>query len=443
MHQAIRVEEKKNIIIIAYFYAPWNNVAVRRAESFVKAWSKKGHRITLITSSESFRVTRQDNDTVTYIHIPCVIRFLKRFYGRFTSQNRAIPRDLVQAMRSNSDSSHKVRVPRVKEYYANWIGKTGAILGGRMPSLTFFWGLGVFLWLFRSKIKPDIVIATSPPPIGLLVASIAKKLLFRPQVISVLDYRDAWTDDPLSKGVWPFTLVERYMETWCNRHANFIVRACESIEFYREQPSIHLPNGMDYSVCAVDHVRPSALPDTTLNLVYTGSVYDEQDWTPLFKALSRIEKESLFAKKIRVVLSGSVTYKFLKAIESYKIQGIFDLLGSVRYQESIHLQRWADICLFFPLVSRPKVSTGKVFEYLATAGEIWSIGVSDIVGPNALSQKTGVAKILGADVNLIKFEIETACKKKSEGLLQRPCALRYFSEVDREVLAYSLLKLVV
>lgn len=432
-------EAPKHIIVIAYLFLPWNHIAVRRPESFIKAWSKRGHTITLITSSPNTRVTVEDQGHVRYVYIPCIVRILRRYYANNLGSNAPRSGDSVAPSLTAIDPLQGGHISVIKKLYSKIVGKRGIILGSHMPSLLFFWALGCLFYLRKHRRPSDVIFPTSPPQQSLWLAKVAKWLFFGKNTILVLDHRDAWAKDPLYKGLWPFTLFERYLEGWVNRSGELVLRACESIDFWQDRPdTIYIPNGMDYS--KVDDTPPLLpLPPDRLNLLYTGSIYDEQNWLPLFEALRWLKKEGIGANKIKVQFLGSVTAKFLLTLERLGLQDVVTMPSRVDFEESLRIQRYADVCLFFPFTKDPRISTGKIFEYLAIASEVWSIGVTEMVGPNRFFHTKKVGKILGSDSQIIAHEIRHALDLKLTGQMPRPLPVRYFQDIDREVLANSVL----
>lgn len=435
---------RKKIVVIAYYFLPWNIVAVRRLETFTKVWARQGHSVTIVTSSELSTVSIDEVDGIRCIRIPCVIRLLRRFFrllGIRAQRAGDFPRDTGAPAARSQASKPETPLEKpslLKKLYFIFIGSRGVILGGRLPSLTYFWALRSFLWLKKNGVDADIVFATSPPPVSLLLARGLKKWIFGPNTILALDYRDAWSQDPFYPGLWPFNLLENRLERTLNSNADVLFKACQSIEFSQgDTACVHASNGINYA--KVDDVPPVTLPrEQQLTLVYTGSVYDEQNWSPLFLALKDINSGG-YAGKVRVHVFGSVTQHFLAEIKAANLKDSIVLHQNVAFEESLRIQRHADVCLFLPIASHPRISTGKAFEYVATAGEIWSIGVNELVGPNRLFTDKKVGTIFGNDSQALVIAIRKAIDLKIFGHVPRPVPLRYFSDIDSEMIAITVL----
>tara|TARA_B100001250_G_scaffold81322_1_gene66939 strand:- start:185 stop:1477 length:1293 start_codon:yes stop_codon:yes gene_type:complete len=255
-----------------------------------------------------------------------------------------------------------------------------------IPDVQVFWiPIAFFRGLHHIKTrKCDLIYSSFPPASGHLVAFLLHRYTGLPWTA---DFRDSWIFDPLDtellKSKWRLAL-ERYLENKVISNATVIVVATEEIAkaLRGTYPSCSakinvIYNGFDSRIAPDSKVK---LENDVLFLVHTGSFsYSHAQRTPtqLFNALNMLlEEDSIWLKRIRVVLAGALSAEEKSAAAALVKVGIVRLEGVVDSDEVRTLQRMANVLLLIDHV-RPWPSTnipGKFFEYLAMRKPILSIG---------------------------------------------------------------------
>ncbi len=237
----------------------------------------------------------------------------------------------------------------------------------------------------------DVLFATGPSFTNLVLAAILSKLTRRPLVV---DFRDAWTADPMLPSqeigyLWRSHVV---LERTVIRSAALVVTTnpyvtADFAKRYSEKNSAAfktLYNGYDRDDFSfLDSLQPA--PSTgKYRIVYTGRLYGERTPEHFLRAVSlTLDRAPELKNKIEVVLVGSAE-RFLDGcvVEDYiRELGLGKnvvLTGHVARKESFRLQVEADLLLLLiGIVPVDKELTygisGKVFDYLLSKKPILTL----------------------------------------------------------------------
>ncbi len=350
------------ILIVSYYFPPFNQVGSVRVGKFAKYLSRNGHDVRVLACQNvplpsSLKVEIDECNVIRsgWIDVNWPIRML-------------LGRSRIESKGYEVEESKSRWVLGCKKLYQSLVHFPDAQVG----------------WLFRGirsgkKLckhwKPDIIYASAPPVTSLFIAS---SLARHYEVPWFAEFRDLWVDNHYREVPKWRHVVESILERRLLSSVSGLVTVsdplAESLQSkYPGIPVLVLPNGFD----AEDYHRPvdaiSYFDDKFLNLVYTGMLYSGRyDLDKFFMALSQVGERS----RIAVHFFG----RYIRLAEREANQaGVSENVhchDPVPYQQSIVLQRQADILLMFLWndPSQKGVYTGKLFEYLAARRPILAIG---------------------------------------------------------------------
>lgn len=111
-------------------------------------------------------------------------------------------------------------------------------------------------------------------------------------------------------------------------------------------------------------------------IVYTGTIYDKQDVSRIFKALRELGDEGVIDDSMKLVFYGSDNDRLLQEAKAHGVTERLVLHGRVSREEVLEAQRNADVLLLLKWES-PKengVIPMKLFEYMATGIPVLATG---------------------------------------------------------------------
>lgn len=252
------------------------------------------------------------------------------------------------------------------------------------------------LQLLRRE-RVDVVFSTSPPATAHIVAYVLSWWARCPLVV---DFRDPWTQHPLHH--WLQNAVRLRAEEGLERRvlhrAARIIgvaepRTEEMAAKYPEIPRerfVTITNGFDRA----DYGHPAAVSTgERFTVVYTGSFYY---WRPdaFLDALEAALRQCAdLGADMRIVFAGEGSESLTQQVRARGLEDTVHVLGLVSYEQSVALQKAADVLLLF-LGSGALLSTcypAKVFEYVATGRPILALTTGGIAGDLVLEAGTGRA----------------------------------------------------
>ncbi|WP_197073366.1 glycosyltransferase [Marinitoga sp. 1155] len=154
-------------------------------------------------------------------------------------------------------------------------------------------------------------------------------------------------------------------------------------------------------------------------IVYTGSLYENANGSiiPFLEALKKMKKQTL--KNLEFIYCGK-DFEFINNIfDKYKLNNILTNKGIVNREESIKLQKNADLLLLITYTGNEPdegidIISGKFFEYLVSGKPILNIGNKDWELKEDL-EIDGVSKVIEAkNIEDIKKYIERMCLERQK-----------------------------
>lgn len=392
------------ILIISSNFPPLNSIASLRPYSWAKYWSREGHKVTVLTTEKPTTTINLNFDLSNFrlLEVPIpFIDYMRKFddnnYHRKTNEH-------------GYSKSHNKLVKKIILFINKFRRTRGIFLGARMPDHHDFWVIPAYRAVCREEW--DLVISTHQPYANHIIAYSLKRKKKSKNWIA--DFRDLWVDDHLYYGLFPFTILESYLENKICKTADYLTTVSQPLADklrIKYGNKVHvIENGYDpedyYSLSA----EPAFPPDGLRRIVYTGTIYSgKQDPSPLFEALHELYNEPYSdTKKLRVIFAGRHLQGAIDTAKKYGIADLVEYTGLVTREQALTMQRDADMLLFleFEAPGVAGILTGKLFEYLASGTEIIGIGVTESSSVGTLVYEAKAGTMLGHDISAIKSTLK-------------------------------------
>ncbi len=349
------------ILLISYYFPPYNCVGAVRPAKLAKFLERQGHEVVVLSAqNQPFLKGLElpiDASRVVYtpwLNVNSPVEYLLGGRKRVAQQgfiqsggNRGVVKKLGQAYKA---------IAHVPDGQIGWLRY--AVREGRR---------------ILAQNKFDMIYASAPPFTGLMVARRLAKEFDLPWVAEL---RDLWSDNhSYSYPRWRHLIDETIERRTMNTAAAMVTVSEPLATVLRDK--YHVP-----AVVAMNGYDPEDFPEgddknqnaTELKLVYTGNIYAEHnDVELLFDGIRQYCNAG-----------GSISIDFVgrnlgdaraKATE-FGLEGRCNFLPPVSHREAISRQRNADMLLFFCWQGEAQagVYTSKLFEYLGARRPILGIG---------------------------------------------------------------------
>jgi glycosyltransferase involved in cell wall biosynthesis len=356
------------ILIIAYFYPPDNNGGVQRPLAFANYLKRLQHQVKVFTHGN-----KNENDESVF------------------------------------------RVFDINQ--SNWWNVILHTLFRSIFRILSIFGIHTFyysVWLFFSKrnvikkineFKPDVIIATYPPIECLLLMEYISD---RIDIPFVLDFRD-----PLVFETAEFASIKRFpalmskyiaLEKKLVDKASFSLVISPAMEEYMRMTYTNkrielLPNGFSKEdLKAIEanvgkfNLLDNCFDANKLSILYTGTVgyYDkDRNLDAFFETVREINNKSSFKGKLEVLFFGDSTEDDFSGVEDLIINKVIKVFPKVSREESLYLQKKADILLLITGETRRSIATGKVFEYIFSGKHILALAQNNYAEQIVKETRTG------------------------------------------------------
>jgi glycosyltransferase involved in cell wall biosynthesis len=269
----------------------------------------------------------------------------------------------------------------------------------------------------NGKETPDIILSTSPPASGHVIASRARQLFNRPWVA---DLRDLWAENMWGVPGLLHPLHNR-LEKKTFKIADALVTVsapwAQSLQKkYPAKPVYTITNGFD-----PDDFRVQLESLTKyFSLTHTGRLYEgKRDPSLLFEVVRDLVVEGILQKHdIRVRFYGPPEPWLAALVERYGLGEIVEQGGMLSRDEALRRQAQSQLLVLLGW-SDPKETgqhTGKLFEYFGSARPILAVGGSAGVLTETLKE-TGTGVHI-SDKNLLRqYLVSAYAEFKSNGFV--------------------------
>ena len=407
-----------NILIISTYFPPQHSIASLRIYSFAKDWALAGNQVTVLTPRKldegdlNIKTSNPEYELVELSHIAILQKLIslkqKHLYRKYSQQ--------TTSTKANTRDTKKSIFDILGEQATHVKNRYGIFTTARMPNVHDTWipkAVRLGKNIIDSK-NIDIIFSSYGPPASHIIAGILAKWSGKPWIA---DYRDLWIEGHVYTGMWPFTVLEKYLEKkYVGNYSNIITIVSEPLaNILRKKfatPVHVIENGYDE-----DDYKQKFFPyfsDVKKRIVYTGTLYpNKQDPSPLFAAIGLIAEKNKTTNDypmsdFEILFFGRQEDWLDNLIKKYKVGPWVKYMGRVGRDDALRIQNQADILLFLEWEngSVDGILTGKLFEYLAQRKPILGIGVSAKTSPGALIEEAGVGVAVGTDIEKIVSIIE-------------------------------------
>jgi len=399
------MDKKYKILIITHYFPPINSIASHRPYSWAKYWSRMGHDITVLTTKKE----PQDNDLNLDTSFLKVIEVENIILGKLKEKLKGLKdkegENIKESYKNNENI--KCKVKKFFIYIMKLLRKRGLFNTARMPDWDDLIISKSLSYIINDKY--DIVVSTAGPYNVHLIAYKYKEKY--PDTFWVADYRDLWTQNHIFKGLFPFTIIEEYLEDKVNHKADLITTVSKPLadqikNKYKIDNVEVIENGFDPD--DFKNLPPEPYwKDGKVRLVYTGAIYaGKQDPSPLFEAISQINDSihNNLLNNLEVIFVGGAKGDFDFLVKKYNVSNWVKHEGFKPREYSLRIQRDAHALIFLEFESKnvDGILTGKLFEYLYSSTKILGIGVTDNSAPGKIIKESGCGVNFGKDVEKIK-----------------------------------------
>lgn len=361
----------KRVLIVSPYFAPENAIASIRFTKVAKYLNRMGYEIVVIcvrnmvTNMED-EILKEDIKDIESVYRLDPISFNQKVKSVYSRAEKENAQNKNERKKSIFDALTTSRV--YQSFLENWIYYMEVLLGRKLISFVKENKIGEF----------DCVISTYGPLSSLMLGQYMRKTGLCKKLI--VDFRDVVTDATV-KGK-RIRRKRMKMLAQASSNADLITTIApemrESIDQYLKKfrmsrnGDVHfIPNGFDPEDRR--YIEKSFVLDG-LNFAYCGTVYNKGDKilrnpAPLFKALYELENEGkIMVEKVHVHYAGGDSDTFLKVAECYGMKNVVVNHGRVKRNESLNIQRSADVVLSLSWNTKKEkgILTGKIYEAFLT-----------------------------------------------------------------------------
>lgn len=339
---------KKNILLISYFFPPFAGGGVVRIKSIFNFLIEKNYNVSVLTATSDSYPTfyepepeNSESKNITRVKLP----FSKNIVG-------SLNKHITSTTKTSSGSNIKKKIKSffVPDEYAFWAFKSARA--------------GIKLC---KKEKIDVLFCTGPPFSAFLSGYLISKFC---NCDLMLDYRDLWTQNPFLKKSFLANKLSRFLERKILKKAKYVITTNPKAETQLRnfEPKISekinvMHNGYVYKPSISEIAYPFINNSGFINIVYSGSLTKNRTPEYFFKALQSFKKYNF-----KISFLGFFDVEHYSLIDKYGLKEKVDVLGSKTFQESYdYLVKNADVLLVFQRNSDGGKTAipGKLYEYLA------------------------------------------------------------------------------
>lgn len=347
--------EPKRILLISYYFAPQNTIGAVRPTKLAKYLERMGHQVTVICgpglSELQDPTLARDLAGLKDVHV-----VEERNWLRWLKQRKASSAPASSASGGSAAPARQGLKHQVADALYRWL-RWRADGSFRRRAIRECRGLNQTY---------DVVFSTYAPMSVHWAACKAKQLGIAKRWIA--DYRDEVTVPfDWMKGKIPrfYRMVQENADV-CSAVSDGFLEMMN-----RQSDGRVLSNGFDRE--DLPHVETERPAGDGFRVVYCGQVSEgrrnvaDRDVTPMFRALNRmLEEGTLRREELHLVYAGREGKLFRAQAESCGLADCVEDHGLVPRQESIRLQRTADVLLMgsWYMNGQKGILTGKLFEYM-------------------------------------------------------------------------------
>lgn len=259
----------------------------------------------------------------------------------------------------------------------------------------------------HAKEKFDAIITTGPPQSTHLIGLDLKK---RTGVKWLVDLRDPWVNVYYNQA---FPRTKKTIEKDQSLE-NEVLRSCDAVsvvspglkrEFEDRSKRIEVVyNGYDVE----DLNTPLVKNKGDFLVSYIGNFKPNQNVPVLWKAISEhCARDPKLKARLKIQLTGNIHSEIIRSMEEVGLADNIVLSPFVTHKEAVRQMRNSNLLLFIipRTKGNEKILTGKLFEYLASETQLFSIGPEKGDAAEILKQCGRMEMIDYADLNSMKEKL--------------------------------------
>jgi glycosyltransferase involved in cell wall biosynthesis len=412
------------VLIVAYYFPPLGLSGVQRTLKFVKYLPSFGWEPTVLTVEDRGYFAKDEAMLGELDGLPVnIIRTPSLDPLHFFRHKGVVRMPSARTLGIMGKLSQSVFIPD------NKVGWKKPAVEAAMKSL--------------AEHPVDAIFATAPPYTDFLIGLELKRRTGLPLIV---DYRDAWLENPLHFYPTPLhKALHHRLEQRVLRNADHIIsinrpikeRILQGSDFLAHSDVTIISQGYDQA--DFEGVRRRRAPDGRLRILYAGTFYYNRDPRAFLTALRALADESpAVANVIDVHFVGSRREEDERLVRELDLASTVTLHGYLPHRETIQQLVDADVLLL--VIGRGNgedmMSTGKLYEYLGARKPVLAC-----VPPGAARQvleKGGAAFFAEPDNSEdIAVQIRRLFELFRNGRLPAP-SYEYVSQFDRRALAGRL-----
>ncbi len=369
---------ENKVLVIAYYFPPMGLSGVQRTLKFVKYLPKYDWEPTVLTVTPT--------------------AYYALDYGMLREMNE----NKIRTIRTNSidptrlfEAGKPVKMPHEK--LRNFMsGVSQAVF---IPDNKVGWkheALKAARKLMREE-KFDVILSTAPPYTCHLIGMALSNEFGIPLVV---DYRDAWVDNPLHFYLTPYhKVLHQKLEKKVLRASSKIITINRRIKelmirryrFLDYNDIAIIPQGYDPADFQVEDALKLPYSDR-MRFTYSGTFYRNRTPKYFLRALSEVLKEHPgYRKKIEAVFIGTFRKENLALIESLELQDVVKIFGYLDHKSAMRYLLTSDVLWLTIGNGRGEdmVSTGKLFEYIGSRKPIFGLVPNGVARSTITESKAG------------------------------------------------------
>lgn len=418
------------MLIISYFFPPGNFPGSYRVEAWANYFHEFGFYPIVIT------------------------RHWSGFENNFTEES--IEKTVTREVHKNYSI---IRLPfrgSSREKITNKIGEKFAFLSKpfsffELTLQNYFSNIGPFsdfYYLAKEELKRnddvEVVISTGRPFVLFQYCSKLKEEF--PNIKWVADYRDPWNTNESINDSYRRRLqkiFEKNLEKKWTRNASLIttvsVNLAIKISDFIEKPVKVVFNGFEGGG---GNAEVATKKNNEFSMVYIGSLYPRQIIEPFLNAYKEATLEYKNLVRIRLSFVGTRPTRLLKSFINKNTEVEIELLPRVARNQSLKIQKNADLLLMFGHKGRKGVLSSKVFEYMATGRPVFLYGSEDEELTN-LIKDTGIGIVANGPIDnraKLFFVIEEFLQKGKISITRNENAINLYSRRNQTFLFAKMIE---
>lgn len=354
-------ERQKSVLIVSYFYPPFQSVGALRVSKITKHLPAFGWRPSVLT------VANVDLPRTMDVEIPA-----DSVHRTPALDVNLLPKILLGRERVAAHGFHVARddlagrlVATLGETYKRWINFPDGQVGWYPFAVRE--GLRII-----AKDRPRLIYSSALPATCHLISHRLSAITGVPWVA---EFRDPWTDNPGYTRPLPLRLLERRLEDRVMSTSSAMVAVTPALaEQTRARfggPVAMVPNGFDQ-----EDTLTGIPPLETFTVTFTGMVYPgRQSARPLFDALSRLRVTGEVPPGFRVRLVGRNVASIAREADEAGVPEMVESLPQVDRRSALKMQAESTILLLLLWTSDDHAwYPAKMFEYMGAERPILALG---------------------------------------------------------------------